>query len=494
MQKHLEAFQSEARTMEISTAVSEKLSPKKYEHSLNVARYAWLLAEKTSVDPEKMYIAGLLHDVANELSKEEILQLCKRTDRYIPVDELRHARLLHGIAGACIAYEEFGIRDREILMAIAYHSGRVGMHDEEKILFLADMIDHSCLNGYDPARIWKQKDLDSAILAASTDMIDFCIQYNLPMGQRTQDSFDYILEQLQNKTASGVSSYNNHWDAADEIVDKSMDIYLSHRLKMNSVKNIRDAGNYSTISGKTIKKNKIIRSGDLSQLTAEDAEQLLKLGINTIIDLRSSEEINVAKDRNIEAFRYFNFPLPKLETKDSAERLLDFLKSSISETEKVWYATEFMRYANMKQLYHDVLTSDNSAEQFRNVFDILLDIETKSVLIHCSNGKDRTGIAVMLIQFALGMRKEDILNDYYASALPYYMITESAVLLLEQNGSSSEFLEKARELLGIGANMIEDLSLWWKENQFGTPEEYLRKKLLISTEQMELLRGIYLES
>lgn len=224
----LAAFQSEARTEEIRTAVSKRLSSRKYEHSLNVAKNAWLLAEKTDVDPKKMYVAGLLHDIANELSNEEILRLCDRTDGYIPSNEMKNAKSLHGIAGACIAYEEFGIRDGEILSAIAFHSGKVDMQPSEKILFLADMIDHSCIMGYDPARIWQQKNLDSAILAASADLIDYCAQNNLPIGERTRDSFDFIIENLHSNAGSDSLPNPVNLPAVDELTNASAKYLLEH--------------------------------------------------------------------------------------------------------------------------------------------------------------------------------------------------------------------------------------------------------------------------
>ena len=492
---NMDANQSEVNAEAIRIAISKRLSPRKYEHSINVAKYARLIATKTTIDPEKMYIAGLLHDVANGLSNEEILRLCEKSDRFIPSNEVQHAQLLHGIAGACIAYEDFGIRDNEILMAIAFHSGRVGMRQEEKILFLADVIDHEDNLGVDSTQIWKKKDLDSAILTACADMTKYCVEHELPaMDQRMLDSFDYIIEHLRKNSDSKEPSYSSLRRETDEIIDKAMDIFLSHRLKITSVKNIRDIGNYRTYSGGKIKKGKIIRSSDLSQMTPEDAEHLKRLGINSIIDLRTEDEIADATDRNIDDFRYYNCPLPKLEAKESSKRLLEYIKSSISEEEKAWYATEYMRYVNMRQLYRDVLLSDASVEQLRKVFDILFDKGTQGVLIHCSNGKDRTGIVIMLIQFALGMNEEEILGDYYASAVPYYMITENAVLILEQNGYSSDFREKARELLSINVNMISELNRWWQENQYGTTENYLRNTMRISQEQLELLRGKYLEA
>ncbi len=256
MEKSVNLIPADAETDAIRLAVSRKLSPQKYEHSLRVAGYAFRIAEKTPVAPEKMYVAGLLHDIAGELSSAEILRLSEGTGRYIPSDEAKHAHLLHGIAGSCIAAEEFGIRDEEILSAIAYHSGRVGMQTAEKILFLADMIDHSCMNGYDPARIWQQEDLDSAILAASADMIDFCVRLDLPMGPRTRDSFDYVIEDLIKNSGSGIPSESAPFVEAD-------------------------AG--------------------------------------------------------------------QLEESDAAKRLLEYMKSSVSEEERAWYAAEYLRNFRREQ-------------------------------------------------------------------------------------------------------------------------------------------------
>lgn len=52
----------------IKSELEKRLSPKRYNHCLNVAANAKLIAGKTDRDPEKMYLAGLLHDAATEAS------------------------------------------------------------------------------------------------------------------------------------------------------------------------------------------------------------------------------------------------------------------------------------------------------------------------------------------------------------------------------------------------------------------------------------------
>ena len=48
----------------IKTKLKSLMSNKRFEHSLNVAKYAKILALSHNADTEKAYIAGLIHDSA----------------------------------------------------------------------------------------------------------------------------------------------------------------------------------------------------------------------------------------------------------------------------------------------------------------------------------------------------------------------------------------------------------------------------------------------
>ena len=50
----------------------------------------------------------------------------------------------------------------------------------------------------------------------------------------------------------------------------------------------------------------------------------------------------------------------------------------------------------------------------RNIFKFLVESEG-GVLLHCTSGKDRTGIVMILIMYYLGVPYEDIRNEYFAS-------------------------------------------------------------------------------
>ncbi len=124
--------------------LKEFLCPKRFRHTIGVAKMAEKLAVHYQIDKEKAYLAGLLHDCAKNLPEDELRNLTKRSSFPIYDGELDNPQLLHSIAGSVIAKEVFEIEDKEILSAIRYHTiGRVDMTLLEKIIYLADLIEEN---------------------------------------------------------------------------------------------------------------------------------------------------------------------------------------------------------------------------------------------------------------------------------------------------------------------------------------------------------------
>lgn len=129
-------------TEEIIDILDIRLSKKRYQHSLNVAEEAGKLAERYNYkDTEKAYIAGLLHDICKEISKEEQLSMVSASDMDVTDVELVTPPLFHAIAGARYCEQVLEIHDEDILNAIRYHTvGRAGMSRLEEIIYIADLI------------------------------------------------------------------------------------------------------------------------------------------------------------------------------------------------------------------------------------------------------------------------------------------------------------------------------------------------------------------
>ena len=159
--------------------------------------------------------------------------------------------------------------------------------------------------------------------------------------------------------------------------------------------NFRDVGGYPAAGGKHVRWGLIYRSGATPLLTDADFRYLARLGIAADIDLRSTEERQIAPDR-----------LPR---KTGALYLArDYPGAEVFAPA----ATSGRSDASPVNLYRSWLVS--LAPQFRDVFRQLL-ARNGDVTYHCSAGQDRSGVATALVLSALGVPRDVILADYHLS-------------------------------------------------------------------------------
>lgn len=127
---------------EIKDILGIRLSGKRFQHSLNVADEAKKLALHYDYpDPEKAYLAGLMHDICKEIPKDEQLEMVLHSDMNVSDVERVTPPLFHAIAGAYYAEIVLHIHDGDLLNAVRYHTvGRAGMSRLEEIIYIADLI------------------------------------------------------------------------------------------------------------------------------------------------------------------------------------------------------------------------------------------------------------------------------------------------------------------------------------------------------------------
>ncbi len=125
----------------ISALLKARLSKKRYTHSVNVARAAFNLAELWGEDPERAYLAGLLHDCCKEIPFDEQAELMRTGPFEVSEDEWRSKPVWHGIAAASYMHTELSIDDMEMLGAARWHTvGCAHMSRLEEIVYMADLI------------------------------------------------------------------------------------------------------------------------------------------------------------------------------------------------------------------------------------------------------------------------------------------------------------------------------------------------------------------
>ena len=151
----------------IKQELKENLSEKRYIHSLGTMERAEELAKIYGVDIEKARLAGLTHDIAKEMTKEESLQYIK--EHNIEIDEIEeiNVKLLHGKIGANMVKEKYGLC-QEIQDAILYHTTTdKNMDMLAKIIYVADKTENNRRSkefDIEYERELANKDIDAAII------------------------------------------------------------------------------------------------------------------------------------------------------------------------------------------------------------------------------------------------------------------------------------------------------------------------------------------
>ncbi|HLO52551.1 MAG TPA: bis(5'-nucleosyl)-tetraphosphatase (symmetrical) YqeK [Kamptonema sp.] len=124
--------------------LSERVPAARIRHILGVEQMAAELADFHSIDVAKAQVAGLMHDLAKYFKPQLLLEMARAEG--LELDSVLEGtpHLLHADISAVVAREEFGVRDEEILQAIANHTlGRPGMSPLSCIVFVADALEPS---------------------------------------------------------------------------------------------------------------------------------------------------------------------------------------------------------------------------------------------------------------------------------------------------------------------------------------------------------------
>lgn len=182
----------------LTALLKARLSKKRFTHSVNVARAAFALAERWGADPQRAYLAGLLHDCCKELPFEEQKELMRQGPFVVSDTEWLCKPVWHGIAAASYMHTELGIEDTEILSAARWHTvGKANMTRLEEIVYMADLISaERTYRDVDRFRKMAQNDLDKAMLCAFEYAIDSVMKKQAPLPVSTVEAYNYYLARI----------------------------------------------------------------------------------------------------------------------------------------------------------------------------------------------------------------------------------------------------------------------------------------------------------
>jgi len=167
--------------------------------------------------------------------------------------------------------------------------------------------------------------------------------------------------------------------------------------------NFRDLGGYGTHSGRLVRWGQVYRAGSLADLDDDDVTALDALGLRLACDLRSPDEVARHPDRLPGHTAYDHRPIV----------------GEVSRLRRV--VTLYRKRHRVQELLEEVyrVMLDQNGPTFAAVLRLAADPANRPLVIHCTAGKDRTGLASALLLLALGVPEETVVADYTLSNLAF---------------------------------------------------------------------------
>lgn len=175
--------------------MEKELNAKRFEHTLSVAYTAAALAMVYEVDVNKAITAGMLHDCAKCHSGKKLIAVCKK--HHLPMNETEQqnpSALLHAKVGSYFAKSKYDVEDEDILNAIRYHTtGRPGMSDLEKIIYIADYIEPGRKHAVNLTQIRRMafQDLDNTLYKILEDTLSYLMSADGKIDELTKETYEY---------------------------------------------------------------------------------------------------------------------------------------------------------------------------------------------------------------------------------------------------------------------------------------------------------------
>jgi protein-tyrosine phosphatase len=246
-----------------------------------------------------------------------------------------------------------------------------------------------------------------------------------------------------------------------------MSIDSHEALKLESVPNFRDIAGpgYATPAG-PMRRGRLFRANSFLA-TPEDLELIARLGIKVVHDLRGQREVDLRPDTLPIGATWRQTWVPGLssDTMRSLESANDLRRAMID------HYRGFVKVADKRSGFASLLAG-------------IAEVDSPQIF-HCSEGKDRTGWAAMLLQSLVGVSHDDVVADF--------------LLTNDLMPRTSATLEIARAFFGDRPDeffmpaMIADVEyleagLEQLEADYGDVEGYLRAGLGLDDDQLDRLR------
>jgi protein-tyrosine phosphatase len=253
---------------------------------------------------------------------------------------------------------------------------------------------------------------------------------------------------------------------------------MTRRLTFEGVENFRDFGDYETTDGRRLKRGRLFRSASHGRATDADLEEIARLDIALVVDLRRAGERARDPSRRHGAFRG---QVIDNDLGDEGEDswIVHVRDSDLSEASFRDYLVNYYRAAPFEERHIDL---------FSRYFLALADVDG-AVLVHCAAGKDRTGILVALTHHVAGVHPDTAVEDYLLTNQPERLAARMPIIAKAMEDIAGRAPSEAvtQIALGVEADYLRT-AFEAIEARYGSLDGYLEQVLGVGAEQRAVRR------
>lgn len=194
---------------------------------------------------------------------------------------------------------------------------------------------------------------------------------------------------------------------------------MDDELRLRSLPNFRDVGGLACAGSSSLRRGRVFRSELPRAVSRADLARIHELGIGLVLDLRTDRERTRRRAIDLAGTERRTISLHEDPAFDvGLGHLARFLSSAEGEARFRAFVSRYYRH-----LVHDRAT---------RIGDVMTSIARadRPVWIHCTAGRDRTGMVVGLLQSALGVDETEVVNGFRETDIRYAVRLERLARVL----------------------------------------------------------------
>jgi len=263
--------------------------------------------------------------------------------------------------------------------------------------------------------------------------------------------------------------------------------FATQSIGLGSIDNARELGGYLLPDGRTIKRGLLLRGGSLADANKEDLYTLTdKYRIRLNFDFRTEDEVLKKIDPELDGVE--RIWLPAIDQVTEKKATSEFPQGVFKDFGR-WvlaHASEpgVLRFA--QNMYVEFVENEYTQLQYAAFLQNIVNNAGCAVYWHCTQGKDRTGLASTFLLAALGADRKLILEDYLISNEFFKPLLDRLLTTV----SDANAMEVIQTFVGVNVNYyLRALNVI--DLQFGSMDNYLRGPLCMTDDDIKLLKEQY---